>query len=483
MLYDVSPRNPLPLPAQIAAAVRTAVADGLLQPGDAVPSTRVAAQQAGVSRGTVVAAYDQLISEGYLLASQGAPTRINPELQVTDPGPRAVRVKRSVDKHPPLISLKPGAGGAGAISPAAWRRAWREAAAEPATAGQRADPAGEPELREAIAEHLRLARGVTVDPAHVVVTGGSREGLLLILMSLGKGLRVGVEDPGHPGLRKVIPLAGHEVEACRSDAGGVVVSELDPGLNALLVTPAHLYPFGGTMPAPRRAQLIEWAARTNTVVIEDDFSAELRYRITPHPPLAALGGNAEVITLGTFSTLLSKEVSAGYVVASGLSGEALLDVRKVLGMPVSTVTQRAVAELLRSGAVRRVTRVTHSRVAQRRAVIESSALTTLQSLPGATVRLSDAGAEVQLLFDDPLHHDSFNRTLRAEGFECAVVQPLPSGGGGVVMAFAHLADHEFNDAVRAVRRACGVAGGSGGVAGGSDDVVGGSGGAGETSAL
>nr|WP_256478022.1 PLP-dependent aminotransferase family protein [Corynebacterium stercoris] len=467
MLYDVSFSSPLPLPAQIAAAVRAAVADGVLQPGDEVPSTRAAAQQAGVSRGTVVTAYDQLVSEGYLLAAQGAPTRVHPDLRVVAAAPSVGGQERNVEKRKPLLSLRPTGGGVGAVSATAWRRAWREASAEPAAPGQRFDPAGEPELRDAIAEHLRLARGVTVDPARVVVTGGSREGLLLILMSLGKGLRVGVEDPGHPGLRRVIPLAGHEVVGCRTDADGVVVSELDPALDALLVTPAHLYPIGGVMPAARRAALIEWAGETGTVLIEDDFSAELRYRISPHPPLAALGGVAEVVTLGTFSTLLSKELAAGYVVAPPGAVSSLHDVRRTLGMPVSAVTQRAIAGLLRGGAVRRTTRAAHAVVTRRRGVVERDVLPALRTVPGVELRVSAAGVDVQLLFDATEQRERFERALEVGGLECAAVESLGAGGDGVVMSFMHLTDEEFARAVPGVQRACtGV-----GEAGGSGDAV------------
>lgn len=466
MLFDVSRSNPLPLPAQIAASVRAAVASGVLTPGDELPSTRAAAQQAGVSRGTVVAAYDQLAGEGYLLLAQGAPTRVHPQLRVAAAGggggaeggggAGAGGGKGGVDKRnaPPALSLRPTGGDIGAISAAAWRRAWREASADPAAPGRRFDPAGEPELRGAIAEHLRLARGVSVDPSRVLVTGGSREGLLLILMSLGRELRVGVEEPGHPGLRRVIPLAGHVVVGCATDADGVKVARLDPGLDALLVTPAHLYPIGGSMPATRRAELIDWAAATGTVLIEDDFNAELRYRIAPQPPLAALG--TEVVTLGTFSTLLSKELSAGYVVAPAGGADALLEVRRVLGMPVSAVTQRAIAHLLRSGTVRRTTRAAHARVARRRRVLEVEVLPALRRVPGAEVRMSaPSGVEVQLLFDAPEPRTTFHAALQAAGLAPGAVESLWSAGDGIVMSFAHLSDAEFTQAVELVR---GVAG-------------------------
>ena len=154
MLIDVSRALPIPLPVQVAAAIRTAITDGSLQPGDEVPSTRELAKLAGISRGSVVTAYDQLISEGYLLASQGSPTRVHPDLPAGKPGTAKSPIFRpQVESAQKTISLKPSSGHAGGVRPAAWRQAWREAAAEPAIT---IDAAGQPELRRAIAEHLRL---------------------------------------------------------------------------------------------------------------------------------------------------------------------------------------------------------------------------------------------------------------------------------------------------------------------------------------
>ena len=367
MLLHISRDLPAPIPAQIVAGIRDAVATGALSPNDAIPSTRALAQQLGVSRGSVVTAYDQLEGEGYLLTSQGAPTRIHPDLTVVDNpvAPPAARLPRDVPR--PRISLKPAPGSTGNIPPATWRKAWREAAAQPRTT---VDKSGEPELRHAVAEHLRLARSMRVSPEQIVITGGSREGLMCILHALGPVLRVGVEDPGHPGLRRVIPLGGHRVVECETDAEGVVVKQLPTDLDALLVTPSHLYPFGGAMPAPRRAELLDWAKRTGTVIIEDDFNTELRYRIAPQPTLATLAPAADVLTLGTFSTLLSRELAAGYVVASPATITRLKKIRGILGMPVAAVTQRAIASLLRGGVVRRNTRAVHRALAQRRQVLQ-----------------------------------------------------------------------------------------------------------------
>ncbi|WP_087117920.1 MocR-like pyridoxine biosynthesis transcription factor PdxR [Corynebacterium urinipleomorphum] len=449
MLFDVSRSLPIPLPAQVAAAVRSAISTGALRPGDEVPSTRVLAAQAGVSRGTVVTAYDQLISEGYLTAIQGAPTRVNPSLPAvvekeSAPAASASCVVRPEPRRRPVISLKPSSGHAGAIRPAAWRQAWREAAADPAVV---VEPTGQEALRHAIAEHLRTGRGMTVNDQDVVVTGGTREGLLLALMTLSHGgvLRVGVEDPGHPGLRNIIPLAGHTVVPCAVDDHGVDVGELPADLDALIVTPSFQFPLGASMPAARRTALLEWAAAKDTVIVEDDFNAELRYRTAPLPPLAALQTEARVLTLGTFSTLLSRSVAAGYVTTSCALADELRRTRAALGMPVSAVTQLAIAHLLRNGHVRRNTKAVHNRLSRRRAVIEADVIPQLTGRGAVVTEMAEAnGVDLAVTFSEAAARDGFARQLAEHGIEGGRLDALWSGrDDGLILSFAHLSDHDF----------------------------------------
>nr|VDG63655.1 GntR family transcriptional regulator [Streptococcus thermophilus] len=456
MLIDVSRDLPIPLPAQVATAIRTAITDGELQPGDEVPSTRELAKVAGISRGSVVTAYDQLISEGYLLASQGSPTRVHPDLPAGTPSDaEAPSFRPKVEPSHRTISLKPSSGHAGGVRPAAWRQAWREAAAEPAIS---IDPAGQPELRRAIAGHLRLARGLTVSENQIVVTGGSREGLLLILLTLvrrHRQLRVGVEDPGHPGLRRVIPTAGHDAVPCAVDEFGVNVRLLPDKLDALLVTPAFQYPLGASMPAARRSELLTWAHESGTALIEDDFNAELRYRLAPQPPLGALTSQGDVFTLGTFSTLLSRNLSAGYVVTPPAFAESVRQTRKVLGMPVSAVTQLAVAHLLQNGHVRRNTKAVRNRLARRRAIIHTDLVPVLEASGAHVNEMAESnGVDLTLSFDSSARRGQFTEKLRSHRIECGRLESLWSSGDGraegLIMSFAHLSDHDFDIVLRAL---------------------------------
>ena len=456
MLIDVSRALPIPLPAQVATAIRRAITNGTLQPGDEVPSTRELAKLAGISRGSVVTAYDQLISEGYLLASQGSPTRVHPDLPAGIPGvAKAPTFRPKLEPAQKTISLKPSSGHAGGVRPAAWRQAWREAAAEPAIV---IDAAGQPELRCAIAEHLRLTRGLTVSEDQIVITGGSREGLMLILLTLAQRhgqLRVGVEDPGHPGLRRVIPTVGHEAVPCAVNESGVDVHLLPKELDAVLVTPAFQHPLGASMPAGRRSELLAWAAKTGTALIEDDFNAELRYRLAPQPPLAALNTAADVFTLGTFSTLLSRNLSAGYVVTPPSFAEDVRETRKILGMPVSAVTQLAVAHLLQNGHVRRNTKAVRNRLSKRRAIIQADLVPVLEARGAHVSEMAESnGVDLALTFVSPGHRDAFVADLQAEGIECGRLESVWSGQEqwheGIIMSFAHLSDQDFDTALRAL---------------------------------
>ena len=462
LLIDVTRSLPIPLPAQVAASLRSAISSGALRPGEEVPSTRVLARQAGVSRGTVVSAYDQLISEGYLTATQGAPTRVNPSLptdsadsstslpsdQTVGPQPLA-REARPGQRGTRMMSLKPSSGHAGAIRPAAWRQAWREAAADPNVVNE---ATGQRPLREAIAEHLRTGRGVTVDPFDVIVTGGTREGLALALMTLSNGrrLRVGVEDPGHPGLRNIIPLTGHTMVLCPVDESGVSVTELPDDLDALLVTPSYQYPLGASMPAERRAALLKWATASNTVIIEDDFNAELRYRTAPLPPLAGLDKNAQVITLGTFSTLLNRSVAAGYITTSSALVADLRATRRTLGMPVAAVTQLAIAHLLRNGHVRRNTKAVHNRLAKRRETISATVIPQLIDRGARVTEMAESnGVDLAVTFPTPARRDAYAHALAEKGIEIGRLDALWSGrDDGLIISFAHLSEPDFERAIK-----------------------------------
>ena len=442
-----------PLPVQLAGALREAIDAATLRPGEDVPATRDFARRLGVARGVVVAAYEQLIAEGYLTATHGQGTRVNPALAAVQPpraghapgdgpvpdggrdplggraasadpgalagrgravdpaetsdqtGPGAVargrrrdadaiRLVGGVDPGP----LAPGRPITDAVDSATWRSAWRAAATRAHLA---APELGDPRLRSEIADHLRRMRG-TARPSHdVLVTAGTRDGLGLLLTALGTtrghGLVVGVEDPGLPSLRAVAARYGARVVALPADAEGLDTARLPEGvLDVVIVTPSHQYPLGGSLPLPRRRELIAWAARAGVVVVEDDFDSELRYTGSPLPTLAALDDPIEgvVVLLGTFSRTIAPGLSAGYLLAPEGLRSRIEPIRRELGGPVSTIVQEALARYLASGELRRHT----ARMLRRYAARRDEVSDRLAGAAGVRVRPMDGGLHAVIEF-------------------------------------------------------------------------------------
>lgn len=447
----------MPLPVQLAGALRDAIDAATLRPGEGVPATREFATRLGVARGVVVAAYDQLRAEGYLSATHGQGTRVNPALEAhlhagvtvhPEAGvstasqwtvPDTTLFTTAPSSRTPLVTptpptdllattpqsgpLAPGIPITDAIDSPAWRSAWRTAAARAHLA---APALGDARLRTEIAEHLRLMRSTARSAHDVLVTAGTRDGLGLILTALGatrdRALAVGVEDPGLPSLRGVAARHGARIVALPTDAEGLDTSRLlESVLDVVIVTPSHQYPLGGSLPLPRRRELLAWARHTGVVVVEDDFDSELRYTGSPLPTLAALDDpiDGAVVLLGTFSRTIAPALSAGYLLAPAALRALIEPIRTELGGPVSTVVQEALGQYLASGELRRHTARMLRRYAARRDTVSDR----LAGAKSVRVRPMDGGLHAVIEFTD---HEMPERRAR----ETRVVEQSEAAGLG-----------------------------------------------------
>ena len=326
------------LPQRIVADIHGRITSGLLAPGDRLPATRHLAAELGVSRGSVVAAYEQLIGEGYLVATHGG-TRVDPALPHS--APPAAPKARATASAPAPAALRPGAPDVSEVTSALWRASWRAAAADP----RPHPPQGSEELRALLAEHVRLTRRVTIDPHRILVTAGARDGLRLVLSALPATGRLGVEDPGYPSLRAVPRLLGWRTTPLARDADGALPESLE-GVEAALLTPNHQFPTGGRMPAVRRHALLDAAAASGTLLIEDDFDAELH---EAPAPLLASGSGGPIALLGSFSASLTPALGLGWVVVP----EGFVDEVAQRCVPVSGIVQDAMTRYLRQDGLRR----------------------------------------------------------------------------------------------------------------------------------
>ena len=446
--------DPRPLPRQLADELRTAIGSGLVIAGEPVPASRALAQRLGVSRGTVVAAYDQLLAEGYLLGRVGHGTVVNPALrEVHPPSTSRGPAEQTAPTRARVVDLRPGQPWTADVVNAGWRAAWRRAAARPLAP---LPVAGLPELRTEIADHLRRMRGVRRAADHVLVTAGARDGLGLLLAMLGTGRTVGVEDPGYPSLRRVPPRLGSTVMPLPTDDAGLVCDDLPTGSDAphvVVVTPSHQYPLGGSLPVARRQALLDWARSEHVVIVEDDYDSELRYTSAPLPALAALDDPDDgcVVTLGTFAKTLGPGLGVGFLLAPDRLVDELRRTRSDLGQPVSQVAQWAMADYLASGELRRHTQRMRREYRRRRALV----LAVLGDLPEARVKAMDGGLHAVLESEIP--ESKLISRIRQGGVVVAGLadywsRPSP-GAGGIVLGYGGVPIDELRTGLVAIAEA------------------------------
>ncbi|MBL8953045.1 MAG: PLP-dependent aminotransferase family protein [Myxococcaceae bacterium] len=372
----------LPLPQQLVNAVVEGVRRGRLAPGAGVPSTRRLAAELGVHRNTVVAAFDDLVAQGWLETTRASHTRVTRALpeRVTEAGRRgrgigfelgawksSAATFEAVPKR--VLDFTGGLPDPRLFDSRLLARAYRRALKR--TSLDFGSPAGDPVLRARLAAMLSQRRALAVTADDLLVTRGSQLALhLLALAMVRRGDVVAVESPGYPSAREAFSLPGARLLPIPVDAEGLDVEALAKRLRttrvrALYVTPHHQDPTTVTLSARRRLRLLELARVHRFAVIEADYDYEFQYDAAPVLPMASSDAHGVVVYVGTLSKALAPGLRVGFVAAPRPLLEAMLAVRGQVDRQGDLVLERAVAELLDDGEVLRhslkARRVFHAR--------------------------------------------------------------------------------------------------------------------------
>jgi GntR family transcriptional regulator / MocR family aminotransferase len=342
-----------PLHRQLEAALRERIRNGRLAAATVLPSTRALATTLGVSRGIVVEAYEQLVAEGYLDTRPGGVTRVARTAVGVAPLPA------SLTPETWAYDFRPGRPDVTEFPRSAWLRSLRRVLAEaPADRLSYLGGRGVPELRIALAAYLNRVRGTAIEPGAVVVCTGFAQGVGLVAAALaaGQARTMAVEDPSDREYRAVIRAAGLEPVGVRVDEHGIRVDDLeraDP--DAVVVTAAHQYPTGGVLPPERRTALLDWAARRDALIVEDDYDAEFRY---DREPIGALQGLRpdQVVYAGSASKTLAPGLRLGWLAAPASLVGALTDAKQAADMGSGALDQLALADFIEHGELDRFLR-------------------------------------------------------------------------------------------------------------------------------
>ncbi|WP_456077683.1 MocR-like pyridoxine biosynthesis transcription factor PdxR [Kaistia defluvii] len=328
----------MPLHARIQRAIRQLIVDGALGPGKPLPASRALATSLGVSRDTIEAAYGQLHAEGFIDRRVGSGSFVA-EMTAFTPGRRQTPPDTQVRNLPPKLSRRGAAmfGGGGvrerlAPRPFApgvpetrtfplplWERLERQVRKEVgAQALLHGDPQGVEPLRRAIADYVNLERGARATADRVLVLTSSQQALSLCAnMLLDPGDRIFIEDPAYYGARRAFDAAGLDCIPVPVDGNGLMVETIlaEPRrARAVFLTPSHQFPTGATLALERRLALIEWAARHQAWIIEDDYDSEFHYAGKPTACVQGLDAHDRTLYIGTFTKSLFPGVRIGYLV-------------------------------------------------------------------------------------------------------------------------------------------------------------------------
>lgn len=437
---------------QIARQLKTAIEEGKLTAGRRLPSSRVYAQELGVSRATVENAYGELVAQGWLERRGQAGTFVSEHLTLK-PAVAEPTWFGGEEPHPQPFQL--GLPALDLFPRALWAKVMgRRLRTQTRFDLALGDVCGEMALRQAIVEYLRLSRSIECQPEQVFITSGYAASMSLILRALeGREQGMWVEDPGFPLIRPVIAQEGVNMHPIPVDSEGMDVEWAltnAPEARFALLTPAHQSPLGVALSLPRRRQLLDWATRQQAWIIEDDYDSEFRYQGKPLPPLKSLDAPQRVIYAGTFSKAMFPALrTAWLVVPVPLVAQFRRQVQKI-ACPVPLLWQQTLGDFIHEGHFWRHLKKMRVHYAERRRWLEEA----LQA-HGFDVVAQQGGIQlvVNISGDDRLQA----RRARDAGLAVQAVNDWRihgSGAAGLIMSFTNITSQAMaNEQVLALKRA------------------------------
>jgi GntR family transcriptional regulator/MocR family aminotransferase len=468
-----------PLYRQIYEAIRMAILSGEFGPGKRLAATRALARELGVSRITVLNAYEQLFAEGYLDGKGGAGTFVAAELpdnllrtetinqskqkkmaaplRLSPFGEKIARKDIGSIRARTIAKFQPFQNGLTAVDKFPFE-IWSRIAARVHRNPSRevlgyGDPQGYFPLRDAIAAHLRSARGVNCTPEQVIITSGAQQALdLAARIFLSEKDSILIEDPCYQEARSAFAAIGAKIIPIPVDAEGLNLAAAKQKAKLIYVTPSHQYPLGVTMSLPRRLALLEWARTCNAWIIEDDYNSEFRYAGRPLASLQGLDQAGRVIYVGTFSKTIFPSMRIGCAVVPPDLVGIFTGARALNDTHSSLIDQAILTEFIGGGHFGRHIRRMRTLYEERQQTLIAECKTNLPGL--LEVTKADAGMHLVGWLPEGVNDKAISRKAEEQNLKLAPIsaycaKELPRGG--LILGYTAFAKNQIKDGVKRLK--------------------------------
>ena len=449
MIYEpifLDEKSGLPMYRQLYDSIKEKICGGCPAVGEKMSSIRRISEELGVSRTTVEQAYQQLCVEGYLDSRPQSGYYVEAAVIEKSAGSSN---EISQNEPEPLVKYDFGSRYIDARSSDLdlWRKYVRSVLSREDIVSSYGHYQGEPELRVQLARFGSLLRGVNSSPDRIVIGAGVQPLLSLICGLLGERAgRVGIEYPCFPHAERVFRDFRLTITELGQDKYGVTPQELySSKIDVLYLNPSNTESLGRPMPVSRRAQLLEWAERTDGLIIEDDYNGALRFRSRPVPSMQGMDGGERVIYLGSFSKLLMPSVRISYMALPPALAELYRSRGAAYNQTSSKIEQLALAEFIRDGQIEKRLRRLRKIYSEKSELL----ISLLNEYFGSTagIRL----AETALCAELSVSCGKDSRELAAAALAAGVrVIPTDTGKGSAKLrlSFAGIASEDMREGVR-----------------------------------
>lgn len=450
---SVEPNASTTLVEQLCHQMRSMIEDGRLPKDTRLPSTRGLAMELGISRSSVVTAYEQLVAEGCIQASDRSGFRtcdVRPQ-----PMGAALFVEGEVQPEQPSLPLHlaPGAPDMELFPYRAWATCIARVAREtPEAFVDPTDPFGDPVLRRLIAAYLADWRGIQTSASNICIIASTSDAIELILKTLCPSPSiVALEDPGYLPIRRTVASLGHLPVWMTVDDYGAVPNALETtGASTCILTPSHHFPLGRVMPLARRQAFLATAKETGAWIIEDDYDSEFRFEGLPIPAMKSRDVEDSVFYVGGFSKVFANTIRIAYLIVPTPMRGKVQETLRAFGSKASRMPQRPLARFLESGEfykhVRRMRRIYNGR---RRYFLKS---VRDQFEDHVGVFDSKTGMHVPLIFRKSVDDIAIAKNLRHLGIGATALSSCFFDGGqfGLVLGYSSQTERKNDDALNAI---------------------------------